>query len=74
MSGEGSEARVFQKVDIPVTASAATAANIAEDLRNGETVTLEIEPSEETADQIEWQLENDRPVTKLVDDYTEDSE
>lgn len=65
---------VFQNLDIPATAPRETAEAILEDVKNGKSVTLEIEPTDNLVNQIEWQLENDRPVTKLVDDYTERSE
>lgn len=74
MTGTGD--RVDRELDIPLMANHGTVKNIVQDLKEGESVTLEVHPEDASnlIDQLEWQLENDRRVTKLVDDYTEDKE
>ena len=60
-----------QAVDIPITLPASMAASLAEDLENGETVSLRVsrEDAPNLPEHIDWQLENGEQITEFVEGY-----
>lgn len=60
-------------LDVPLTAEPEKVEQMLQDLMNGDSITLEVRPedADQLIDQLDWQLEHGRPVTKLVADFTE---
>ena len=58
-------------VDIPVTVPPEMAAEMAQELENSGSITIEVTRGNcpDIVEQINWQIENERPLTEIVEDY-----
>ena len=67
-----SDKRLYD-VDIPVTVPPEMAAEMAQELEKSGSITIEVTRGNcpDIVEQINWQLENERPLTKIVGEYDE---
>lgn len=65
------ETEPLKAVDLPVTVGIGAALDMADDLDQEGSVTLEIRADDapELADELRWQVDNEQRITEYVEDY-----
>ena len=61
----------LHEVDIPVTAPPEMAEKMVQELEDSGSITIEVTRGNcpDIVDQINWQIENERPLMEVVEDY-----